>query len=114
MRCGSLKPSYDDICPSCGHRPEGEGLLVAWLLSDMHLHRDELARAVVGMVGAHGELLERRCHALRALGSRAGLGFLRECLEHSDAAVRRAAEGAWRASTQLPPPPGAGVASRPR
>ncbi len=42
MRCGSLKPSYDDICPACGHRPEGEGLLVAWLLSDMHLHREEL------------------------------------------------------------------------
>ncbi|TNE90047.1 MAG: hypothetical protein EP330_09470 [Deltaproteobacteria bacterium] len=27
------------MCPSCGHRPTGEGLAVAWLLSDHNLDR---------------------------------------------------------------------------
>jgi hypothetical protein len=37
VRCGFDKPSFDAVCPDCGHRPEGDGLLVAWLLSDHHL-----------------------------------------------------------------------------
>ena len=74
-------------------------------LSRRRLDRDALAAAVVSMGGPGGELAERRCHVLRALASRAGLGFLRECLAGSrDEAVLRAAEGAWRASTALPPP----------
>jgi hypothetical protein len=45
IRCGADKLSYDRICPSCGQRPEGEGLLVAWLLSDAHLNAEQLDRA---------------------------------------------------------------------
>jgi|JI10StandDraft_1071094.scaffolds.fasta_scaffold111796_4 hypothetical protein len=45
VRCGSEKPGWDTICPGCGHRPEGEGLLVAWLLSDQHLGPTELQAA---------------------------------------------------------------------
>jgi len=41
IRCGNGKPGYSSICPSCGHRPEGEGLLVAWLFSAEHI--DEAA-----------------------------------------------------------------------
>ncbi len=37
VRCGGLRADFRQICPHCGHRPEGEGLLVAWLLSDEHL-----------------------------------------------------------------------------
>ncbi|HVS17178.1 MAG TPA: HEAT repeat domain-containing protein, partial [Planctomycetota bacterium] len=77
------------------------------------LHRDVLAAAVVDMGGVAGELALRRCHVLRALASRAGLGFLRECLGQSDADLRRAAEQAWRASTELPPPIAVDRTSRP-
>lgn len=42
QRCGGVKASYPAPCPACGHRPEGEGLLVAWLLSDEHLSGDAL------------------------------------------------------------------------
>jgi len=69
------------------------------------LHRDELAAAVADMGGVHGELAEHRCHVLRALAARAGLGFLRECLTSSpDETVQAAAQRAWRASTELPLP----------
>jgi hypothetical protein len=42
LRCGADKGAFDQICPSCGHRPEGEGLLVAWLLSDQSLTGPQL------------------------------------------------------------------------
>lgn len=42
VRCGGERATYDAICPACGHRPEGEGLLVAWLLSSEHLDADGL------------------------------------------------------------------------
>jgi hypothetical protein len=32
------------VCPGCGHRPDGDGLLVAWLLSTENLAEAELAR----------------------------------------------------------------------
>ena len=38
LRCGGGKTDYRSVCPSCGHRPEGEGLLIAWLLSDESLN----------------------------------------------------------------------------
>jgi hypothetical protein len=47
IRCGADKSAFDRICPACGQRPEGEGLLVAWLLSDAHLDQDRLERAAV-------------------------------------------------------------------
>lgn len=42
VRCGGFRADYREICPHCGHRPEGEGLLVAWLLSAEHLRQDQL------------------------------------------------------------------------
>lgn len=45
LRCGSDKGAYDRPCPACGHRPEDEGLLVAWLLSSAHLPPERLDAA---------------------------------------------------------------------
>ena len=42
LRCGASREHYDRICPSCGHQPAGDGLLVAWLLSDANLSEAEL------------------------------------------------------------------------
>ncbi|MEN0062031.1 MAG: hypothetical protein AAGA48_07740 [Myxococcota bacterium] len=42
LKCGSDRATFDQTCPSCGHRPEGEGKLVAWLISDRHLTSDQL------------------------------------------------------------------------
>lgn len=42
VRCGADRVDYAAICPACGHRPVGDGLLVAWLLSTEHLDADEL------------------------------------------------------------------------
>jgi len=44
VKCGGERARFDQICPSCGHRPEGEGLLVAWLLSDANLSDEKLTR----------------------------------------------------------------------
>ena len=44
VRCGGERARHDQVCPSCGHRPEGEGLLVAWLLSTESLSEPELDR----------------------------------------------------------------------
>jgi hypothetical protein len=44
-RCGADKAAFDFVCGACGHRPEGDGLLTAWLLSDAHLSPDQLERA---------------------------------------------------------------------
>jgi len=44
VRCGGERAGFDQICPSCGQRPEGEGLLVAWLLSSENLDNEELSR----------------------------------------------------------------------
>lgn len=37
VRCGASRTEFRDICPGCGYRPEGEGVLIAWLLSDGNL-----------------------------------------------------------------------------
>ena len=42
VRCGGERARHDQVCPACGHRPEGDGLLVAWLLSEENLSRAEL------------------------------------------------------------------------
>jgi hypothetical protein len=42
VRCGSERSDFDAICPSCGHRPDDEGRLVAWLLSSANLSDEEL------------------------------------------------------------------------
>jgi len=66
--------------------------------------RDELALVVAEMGGVDADLAERRCLALGALASRAGLGFLRECMTLGDEPLRSAAAAAWRAASDLPPP----------
>ncbi|MCB9680027.1 MAG: hypothetical protein H6733_01020 [Alphaproteobacteria bacterium] len=73
VRCGADKGHYERICPACGHRPEGEGLLVAWLLSDAHLDAgglDKAARRIArgDTIRPSEAMLER---ARRALGAHA-------------------------------------------
>jgi hypothetical protein len=73
LRCGGPKAAYDAICASCGHVPEGEGLLVAWLLSEAHLDGAGLeaaaARVRAGEVIRPSEKMLDR--ARRALGRHA-------------------------------------------
>ena len=45
LRCAAERTRYDQVCPSCGHTPTGDGLLVAWLLSSQHLSDAELEAA---------------------------------------------------------------------
>jgi hypothetical protein len=71
VRCGTFRTEYRQICPSCGHRPEGEGLLVAWLLSEEHLPAADVdavaARVRSGEVIRPSEkMLDRARHALGA------------------------------------------------
>ena len=70
-RCGADKPGYATICPACGHRPEDEGLLIAWLLSSEHLGSDDLDRAARRIrrgesIRASDKMIDR---ARKALGS---------------------------------------------
>lgn len=70
-RCGGMRDGYDRICPACGHRPDGEGLLVAWLLSSENLSDEELALVQTRIrsgewVRPSGRMLDR---ARRALGT---------------------------------------------
>lgn len=54
VRCGGERARYDQVCPACGFRPEGEGLLVAWLLSAEHLSSDELDRVKARVLAGEG------------------------------------------------------------
>lgn len=47
VRCGADRMAYNQVCPACGFLPEGDGLAVAWLLSDNHLSESELDAAQV-------------------------------------------------------------------
>jgi hypothetical protein len=42
VRCGGARADFAAICPQCGHRPDDEGRLVAWLLSSSNLSSEEL------------------------------------------------------------------------
>lgn len=42
IQCGTNRATFDAVCPECGHDPQGDGRLVAWLLSDQHLTSDQL------------------------------------------------------------------------
>ena len=44
-RCGVDRGAIELACPGCGHRPSGEGLLVAWLVSDANLSPEDLDAA---------------------------------------------------------------------
>lgn len=88
VRCGADRPAFDAVCPACGHRPEGDGLLVAWLLSDAYLDEAGLERAAARIrsgepVRASDRMLERARIALgrhvsrdAGLSRRARLGLL--------------------------------------
>ncbi|MFT4623650.1 MAG: hypothetical protein ACI8PZ_002306 [Myxococcota bacterium] len=69
-KCGERKADYDRVCPHCGFRPEGEGMLVAWLLSTHHRAPDTLD--AVGARIAAGEAVrpskKMLATARRALG----------------------------------------------
>lgn len=71
IQCGNNRGTFEQVCPSCGHRPEGDGRLVAWLLSDQHLTREQLDE-VERRVKAGENLRPSRTSldvARRALGS---------------------------------------------
>ena len=70
VQCGGSRTHYARVCPSCGHRPEGDGLLVAWLLSSENLSKEELQRVQERVRGGESirpsqRMLEK---ARRALG----------------------------------------------
>lgn len=52
-RCGHDKPAYDVVCGGCGDRPEGDALLVAWLLSREHLDDPDLDHAAARVRQGH-------------------------------------------------------------
>ncbi len=63
VRCGGNRSDYGSICPHCGLRPLGDGLLVAWLLSSEHLDHEDLA--AVGARIRAGELVRPTGRLLR-------------------------------------------------
>jgi len=70
VRCGAERGQWDQVCPGCGHRPDEEGRLVAWLLSTENLPEAELAgvrkRILDGeVIRPSGRMIEK---AKRALG----------------------------------------------
>lgn len=87
VRCGGRKSRFDQICPGCGHRPSGEGLLVAWLLSSENLDEAGLERASERIragesIKPSARMLDKARRALRAhfstdpgLGVRGVLGL---------------------------------------
>ena len=70
VRCGQERADWNQICPHCGHRPEGEGLLVAWLLSSESL--DDKQLQAVGERIRNGEVI--RPSAARLERARIALG----------------------------------------
>lgn len=54
-KCGDIHARYDQVCPACGARPAGDGLLVAWLLSSENLGAEELEKVAVRI--ASGETI---------------------------------------------------------
>lgn len=44
VRCGHVRGDWRAACPSCGQGVDGDGLLVAWLLSNRNLPEVELPR----------------------------------------------------------------------
>lgn len=70
VKCGGERTRFDQICPACGHRPDGEGMLIAWLLSSENLTDAQLRQTQARLrKGEHikpsAKMLEK---ARRALG----------------------------------------------
>jgi hypothetical protein len=79
VRCAADRVGYDRICPTCGFRPEGDGLLVAWLLSAHNLDEpglDRVARRIIAgeSIRPSGTMIAKARRALgQALSSDPGL-----------------------------------------
>ena len=71
IRCGASCQDFRQICHACGHRPDGEGLWVAWLLSSENL--EEAALETTAKRIAAGEVIRPTsamlAKAKRALGA---------------------------------------------
>ena len=75
-RCGAGRQGWANVCPTCGDRPEGDGLAVAWLLSRAHLDAAELDEAARRIrdgwpLQPSAAMLQR---AIRAIGRHADSG----------------------------------------
>ena len=44
-RCGDSRTDFREVCPACGFRSDGEGVLLAWLLSSAHFDDKQLDAA---------------------------------------------------------------------
>ncbi|MCB9765290.1 MAG: hypothetical protein H6739_36285 [Alphaproteobacteria bacterium] len=69
IRCASYKDRALGSCPACGHRPEGDERLVAWLFSRHFLDEEELEQAAARLASGEEvkpppELLDRARRAL--------------------------------------------------
>jgi hypothetical protein len=73
VKCGAERREWDAICPDCGHRPDAEGRLVAWLLSDRNLTAAELAGVRARILG--GEVIKPSARMLRRARSALGQVF---------------------------------------
>jgi len=68
-----MRAEHYQVCPKCGHRPSGEGLLVAWLLSSHHL--DEAALKDVSERIAGGEAIRPTERMLNKARRASGMTF---------------------------------------
>lgn len=73
VRCGGERPRYDQVCPKCGFRAEGDGLLVAWLLSTEHFSEAELDRVRARVVA--GEVIRPTARMLETARRATGAHF---------------------------------------
>jgi len=62
-KCGAIHEHFDRICPTCGARPTGDGVLAAWLLSSNNLSDEEMERVSARI--AAGEVIRPSERQLR-------------------------------------------------
>lgn len=53
VRCGMEKDHYAHVCPACGNRPDGDGMLVAWLASTEHVDAAVLPKIAAQIQAGH-------------------------------------------------------------
>jgi hypothetical protein len=81
VRCAGERERWDQVCPGCGHRPDEEGRLVAWLLSSENLSAEELTALRERIAGGEvvrpsGRTLDKARRALgRHFSTDSGLSF---------------------------------------
>ena len=79
VRCGMEKDHYAHVCPSCGNRPDGDGMLVAWLASTEHVAPEVLPRIAAQIQSGHpfrpssAKLKQARRALGREIGTDTGL-----------------------------------------